>query len=218
MSLNYEKTNWKAGKQGGTSWTPERLNNIENGIEAVTNEVNNHSTVLEGVDSSLELHDANIKANAKDIQALETKVNTIQSHIGMIIQSTTLDTMEKVIDIYGGLIWEKIEGRFLLGASDDYGIATTGGEATHTLTVDEMPEHSHNTYNLTSASNYGSTKDYPVNAYSAMYIETSYKKNSATTTLYDGGAFGGVTSNAGGSQPHNNMPPYKVVYIWERTA
>lgn len=26
------------------------------------------------------------------------------------------------------------------------------------------------------------------------------------------------TTAAGGSQPHNNMPPYKSVYIWERTA
>ena len=36
-----------------------------------------------------------------------------------------------------------------------------------------------------------------------------------------GGASAGSTSNntaANASQAHNNMPPYKNVYIWERTA
>ena len=26
------------------------------------------------------------------------------------------------------------------------------------------------------------------------------------------------TGNAGGNQPHNNMPPYLAVYMWKRTA
>lgn len=40
MSINYQKTVWKAGREGGTAFTPERLNNIENGIEAVTDGLN----------------------------------------------------------------------------------------------------------------------------------------------------------------------------------
>ena len=29
---------------------------------------------------------------------------------------------------------------------------------------------------------------------------------------------GGQISNEGGSQAHNNIPPYYAVYIWERSA
>lgn len=29
---------------------------------------------------------------------------------------------------------------------------------------------------------------------------------------------GTATAATGGSQPHNNMPPYLAVYVWKRTA
>lgn len=44
-----------------------------------------------------------------------------------------------------GDTWAKIESRFLLGQSSSYAIGATGGAATHTLTVKEMPSHSHAT-------------------------------------------------------------------------
>ena len=37
----------------------------------------------------------------------------------------------------------KIEGRFLLGSGGGYSLGATGGEATHTLTTNEMPKHNH---------------------------------------------------------------------------
>ena len=39
--------------------------------------------------------------------------------------------------------WAKIQGRFILGSSDDYTVNSTGGEATHTLTTDELASHTH---------------------------------------------------------------------------
>ena len=44
--------------------------------------------------------------------------------------------------LFGGT-WEKIEGKFIIGASSAYPVGTTGGSATHTQTVAEMPSHSH---------------------------------------------------------------------------
>ena len=42
-----------------------------------------------------------------------------------------------------GGTWERIEGEFIIGASSAYPVGTTGGSATHTQTVAEMPSHSH---------------------------------------------------------------------------
>lgn len=120
----------------------------------------------------------------------------VRSHVGMIVQSTTLDTEAKVIAIYGGTSWSKIEGRFLLGASSSYAVNSTGGEATHKLTISEMPSHNHKLY----VANDANFKVTPVGK-----GNQGWNGNVVTTT------------DTGGNQAHNNMPPYKAVYIWERT-
>ena len=45
--------------------------------------------------------------------------------------------------LFGGT-WEQIQGRFLLGMSSSYPAGSQGGEASHTLTTEEMPSHGHN--------------------------------------------------------------------------
>ena len=123
----------------------------------------------------------------------------------MIIHTTTLDTEDKVKAIYGGTSWTKIEGRFLLGQSSSYAINSTGGEATHKLTVSEMPSHNH------------AGRIYGRNAYLVFYNDgTPGNRGTASYSSSTGDTFS-LTSN-GGDQAHNNMPPYKTVYIWERTA
>ena len=99
--------------------------------------------------------------------------------------------------LFGGT-WEQIKDRFLLAAGDTYKAGATGGEATHTLTVDEMPTHSH----LTGIS-HSDTGSYVSGMQSAV-VHFDYD--------------GGPTSNTGGNQPHNNMPPYLAVYVWKRVA
>lgn len=121
------------------------------------------------------------------------------SHIGMIIHSTTLDTMAKVIEKYGGTEWTKLEGVFLLGANSAYAVNSTGGEATHTLTVAEMPAHNHG-YNQ------------------AVQGRTDVSGSNAAPQSAMNGYSWVSTGGQGGNQAHNNMPPYKAVYIWERTA
>lgn len=86
----------------------------------------------------------------------------------------------------------------MLCAGDSYSAGSTGGEASHTLTVSEMPSHNHQVTGvvLTDA---GSTV-VPSGSY---YSFTQGTRGSNYT---------------GGSAAHNNMPPYRVVYCWERTA
>ena len=146
-----------------------------------------------------------------------TPSDKILSHVGMIIQSSTLDTMEKVIEVYGGTTWRKIEGRFLLGQSSSYAIGSEGGEATHKLTESEMPAHKH-AQNAMVYGYYG-WNEYTTTAYSVMtsynggdYFGSGSKQNAALVSA-------NCSTNAtGGGAAHNNMPPYKSVYIWERIA
>lgn len=45
-------------------------------------------------------------------------------------------------ELLGGT-WEQIKDTFLLSAGDIYSAGESGGEAEHTLTIDEMPSHNH---------------------------------------------------------------------------
>ena len=122
--------------------------------------------------------------------------------IGSIIMGTgdNFATQTAVQAIYNGT-WEQIKDVFLLAAGDSYIAGSTGGEATHTLTVNEMPKHSHN---LPVDKNYGeasSTEYDRINLTSGIVYTTGYPSN-----------------NTGANQPHNNMPPYLTVYMWRRIA
>ena len=97
-----------------------------------------------------------------------------------------------------GGTWSAISGKFLLGTNSTYTLGSTGGEATHTLTTNEMPTHKHTVDLVGDASDWlgGSA--------------TTHVVKSDTSTV--------STNNTGGSKAHNNMPPYQAVSIWERTA
>ena len=96
-----------------------------------------------------------------------------------------------------GGTWQQIKDTFLLSAGDTYTAGATGGEATHTLTETEMPSHTHNV----STHMIGSGGD-------GWYIAHDYGEQNGTL----------ATLSAGSGQAHNNMPPYLVVYVWQRTA
>lgn len=127
-------------------------------------------------------------------------------------------------DLFGVGTWARIsQGRMLLGADDStYKAGATGGEATHTLTAAEMPAHSHGISTSGDHSHYfyGSDND------NGQFTEGDgldteanlhYTKNECFTTS-SAGAHTHTISNSGGGAAHNNMPPYLVCYIWQRTA
>lgn len=81
------------------------------------------------------------------------------------------------------------------------------GEATHTLTINEMPNHSgHFTIG-------GSYK-----AYMKESVLTTYGSIGRGWTAYSSNEVVPYSVLTGGSAAHNNMPPYLVVYMWKRTA
>lgn len=116
--------------------------------------------------------------------------------------------------LFGGT-WEQLEDRFLLGAGSTYSAGATGGAATVTLTINQMPSHGHQ---LLGASSYSSNNVYG--------IFGSYDKAIGVAGGYGGtlqygtntGAGQRVIQQTGEGTAHNNMPPYLVVYMWKRTA
>jgi hypothetical protein len=109
-------------------------------------------------------------------------------------------------NLFGGT-WERIENAFLWASAASDTIGVTGGEKTHTLTVNEMPTHKHQVAAYKSTDGNGA----PVDAYSALAGSST---GSDTTSKY----YTNGTQSVGGSQPHNNMPPYIQVSAWRRTA
>lgn len=103
--------------------------------------------------------------------------------------------------LFGGT-WVQIKDKFLLAAGTTYKAGSTGGEAAHTLTASEMPNHKHAVY-------------YPNAGAADHSAPISYPDGSSDSTYY---AVGSYTSGAGGGGAHNNMPPYLAVYVWKRTA
>lgn len=96
--------------------------------------------------------------------------------------------------------WEAFgAGRVLVGFSDgdpDFGEALqTGGTKTHTLTVNEIPAHSHTKTSSNAAGNSG----------------TSWTRGTGTQSTQTSDA-------AGGGAAHPNLQPYIVVHLWRRTA
>lgn len=104
--------------------------------------------------------------------------------------------------LFGGT-WERIKGAFIWGIDDGEQAGITGGEKEHTLTVDEMPSHSH--YQKKFWGTAGSSG-------------TAYTAAQELTEAHEYALNIDTTRTSGDGQAHNNMPPYYGAYIWRRTA
>lgn len=111
--------------------------------------------------------------------------------------------------------WTQITDRFVLAAGKANMVGSTGGEATHKLTLDEMPSHSHS---------FGSSEYVPssnkrdiVNVYEENRVGSSYRVP-GISNIGAGWRYVSGTTRGGGNIPHNNMPPYIVAYCWRRIS
>jgi hypothetical protein len=126
----------------------------------------------------------------------------LMHRVGDIIFSTS---DENPSTIYGGtwVAWGK--GQVPVGVdtsdSDFNTVEKTGGEKEHTLTVVEMPSHTHAQYVTSDNQGGGGIRvDYTKDGSSIPYLQ------------------GIDTGSSGENQPHNNLQPYITCYMWKRTA
>lgn len=133
-----------------------------------------------------------------DIKPIEDNIANINDKIYPIGSIYISTSQASPASIFGGT-WEQLKDRFLLASGDTYTAGATGGEATHTLTRNEMPRHTHE-YRVGTE---GGTDDGLIRGVTTI---TAYQTNED------------VIHNSGWGEPHNNMPPYLAVYMWKRTA
>ena len=183
---------------------------------------------------------------------LENKINSNFDKVypvGSIYISTSSTNPST---IYGGT-WERYgQGKTLVGLNESETefstINKTGGEKTHTLTIDEMPSHNHGIPSLTGSTNTtgehnhlsyyaygytGWTGDIPSGNYGFIYNSDAIQNpSSAGITGLSSSRYSGLggshnhtlttdkstTNSTGGSQPHNNLQPYITVYMWKRVS
>lgn len=114
-----------------------------------------------------------------------------------------------------------LKGKFGLGSNDAYALGSEGGEAEHTLTVDEMPQHNHSASTSSAGAHVHGAR---YKSFSMTQTTSGYAvlRRNQSGDSYDGTDTDAALSagshthtvsvgNAGGGQAHNNMPPYTAI-------
>ena len=127
-----------------------------------------------------------------------------------------VDLFGAIGNAYGGLITDlsfnlpDLRGRVGIGAGQGTDLsnrvfATSGGEETHALTIDEMPTHNH------GVTDPGHSHSIPIR--SEGFADMGPDDDVSQGTGYNtGSALTGITiNNAGNGNPHNNMQPFLVI-------
>lgn len=102
-----------------------------------------------------------------------------------------------------------LRDKFVLGAGNNYAVGAIGGEKKVTLTIAQMPSHSHDignhTHDIIQYSDYRSG----TNGISLEYA-SRYAGSAKTLPGLEAGSMSGdtTTSTVGKGNSHNNMPPY----------
>lgn len=160
---------------------------------------------------------ANInKVTAGDMNEIKQVVNSL-ANLFFPIKKVVIFNDNDDHSNYLGFTWERIaSGKMLVGidsADTDFNtIGKTGGEKEHTLTINEMPAHSHKLQGNTNVV-FDESSTYP-------YLLASAKRGYAIgdSVVFGDGYTINDTTNTGGGQSHNNMPPYQVVALWQRIS
>lgn len=135
--------------------------------------------------------------------------------VGSIWTSTSVSTSPATVLGFG--TWSSFgAGRVLVSKAPSGTFATagsTGGSETHTLTTTEMPSHFHTSIDATNSGLPGFDGN----------IVTGGSSGSGASITQTGSAFrvtngNAKTGSAGSGGAHNNLQPYIVVYMWQRTA
>ena len=165
---------------------------------------NNNPTTKKYVDDLTDVISLAVQDNTDNIAALSNQINNISSTIfdniypvGSIYMSVN---STNPANLFGGT-WTQLKDRFLLGAGSTYSNGSTGGSATQRLSAANLPSHTHPQYVATNGGSTSANLDY-----------NGWVSNGKAV------AQGIPTGATGQGTTFDIMPPYLVVYMWERTG
>lgn len=146
-----------------------------------------------------------IERELEELKTTQLRVREELFPVGSIYMSTTMSTVSQVQSAFGGSWVSWGSGRVPVGVNTSDSsfntVEKTGGEKTHTLTVSEMPAHTHSLVVPPRYSwEYGSG--------GAMYGQ-----NSSTSAENPQN-----TGSTGGDGAHNNLQPYITCYMYKRIS
>jgi microcystin-dependent protein len=96
-----------------------------------------------------------------------------------------------------------LRGRVPVHTGNGHTLGQRGGEQAHTITQSEMPMHTH----AVQASAAAATQNVPAN--NMVLAQRAAEIYRPPSNL--GAMISGTVTNAGGSQPHDNMQPYLTI-------
>jgi len=164
---------------------------------AMKNSTVDVGAIDEAVDACEEAKDAAQLAQAAAEEAASTTLTMAQilaamMPVGFVV---TLGVATNPATLYGFGTWQAIAGKVIVGIdatqTEFDTLNETGGAKTHTLSIEEMPAHTHSG---------GATS------------------RNSTSNDFGGYAQVGTTGSTGGGLAHNNLQPYIVKYVWERVS
>jgi microcystin-dependent protein len=128
---------------------------------------------------------------------------------GQLLPISEFETLFNLIGTtYGGdgqstFALPDLRGRIPLHFGNGFTLAETGGVEEVTLTVSQVPAHSHP---LLATSSLSSATGPAGNVLAESTLFTMFQSGAPTIAMASG-----TTSSIGGSQPHNNFQPYLCV-------
>ena len=165
---------------------------------------NNNPTTKKYVDDLTDVISLAVQDNTDNIAALSNQISNISSTIfdniypvGSIYMSVNNTNPS---NLFGGT-WTQLKDRFLLGAGSTYTNGSTGGSATQRLSAANLPSHTHPQYVATNGGSTSANLDY-----------NGWVSNGKAV------AQGIPTGATGQGTKFDIMPPYLVVYMWQRTG
>lgn len=131
-----------------------------------------------------------IDSTMKSISDIAT---ALQLPIGSLYMNKTVPTNPAILLGYG--TWVAIVDRFIVARGSTY--TSTGGAATVTLSINELPAHTHSTGQA---------------AFQAGSLSTNAVWGTGNVNITT------TTGSTGSGAAFSIIPVYQAVYMWERTA
>jgi len=138
-----------------------------------------------------------------------SQMSLILNHVYPIGSVVTLGVSTNPATLFGIGTWTAIAGKVIVGIDGTQTefdtLNETGGEKTHVLTEAELAAHKHIEGFANASGGVGTYGNVTTTSASAFALAGANQSHANT-------------SSVGSDTAHNNLQPYIVKYVWERTA